>query len=188
MRRPQSWLGDWRRSRPRRRRRDSVDDVLLDGLQLSGEVARHPVLADSELVNAPRHLVLADREASHHPVDVLPHGIDIQRHRGELLLIGRRESWRDHLLDRTAVELPTQGYRDTNEKCDQVTGKGDRAYLVESVESVKFDDQRPVLERFIFEAIRACRRRCEGPPAGRQVCDKFRLRRARRLTQRHLSS
>jgi hypothetical protein len=131
-RRLQNWLGDWSRSRPRRRHRDSVKDVLLDCLELIGEVARHPVLADSELVNAPRHLVLAHGQASNHPVDALPHGVDIQRHRDELLVIGRRDGWRDHLSGRTAVGLQSQSCRNTNEKCDQIASKGERAYVVEA--------------------------------------------------------
>ena len=89
-------------------------------------------------------------------VDALPHRGQIERHRFELRLIGRGRGrrdhvggglrngcglrcqpaklpgrTRDHLSDRVAVGLPSQGGNDTNEKNHQETGKGKRDYFAE---------------------------------------------------------
>src|SRR5260370_41613602 len=98
LRRPQNGVARWGRSRSRRRRRDLVKDVLLDCLQLNGEVARHPPLAGRELADAARRLLLTGGD----PIDALPHRVEIERHRVELLLIGRRGGRRGYLAGRVA--------------------------------------------------------------------------------------
>jgi hypothetical protein len=60
------------------------------------------------------------------PVDALPHRVEIERHRVELPLIGRRGGRPDYLSGRVALGPPSQSRNDTNEKRDQVPSKGER--------------------------------------------------------------
>jgi hypothetical protein len=109
-------------------------------------------LTGGDLIDASRYLLLTGGD----PVDALPHGVDIERHCTELLLIeGRRDqrgrlgrflrdrfgSWRqpaklrvrvcDYLSRRVAIRLPGQGGSYTDAKRNQETGEGARGPFAE---------------------------------------------------------
>ena len=127
---------------------------MFDRLQV-GDFARHPFLACRELADAACHLLLISDHIVGDPVNASPHRVEIDRHRVELLLIGRSGGGRDRLSARAAIGLPSQCDSYANGKRDEIAGEGERLQSAKPAERVEVaSEDRPLRSSFFISATR----------------------------------